>query len=133
VWEAKATGLVVGVVLVALCAAHVVRLGVRIATGAGGLGLGDLVANDAFNRQRLALIVLAAVFVATIHWVGTTLGLLLLLIGSMWVMGVRSVRALIGVALTTTAVVYVLLIHLLNSRLPRGPIEALLAALWGGG
>jgi hypothetical protein len=133
VWEAKATGLVVGGVLVALCAAHVVRLGVRIATGAASLGLGDLAANHRFNRQRLALIVLVALFVTTIHWVGTTLGLLLLLIGAMLVTGVRSVRALLGVALTTTAVVYGLLIRLLDSRLPRGPVENLLGALWGGG
>jgi hypothetical protein len=51
----------------------------------------------------------------------------------MLVTGVRSVRALLGVALTTTAVVYGLLIRLLDSRLPRGPIENLLGALWGGG
>jgi hypothetical protein len=133
VWEAKATGLVVGGVLVALCAAHVVRLGVRIATGTASLGLGDLVANHRFNRQRLALIALVALFVTAIHWVGTTFGLLLLLIGAMLVTGVRSVRALLGVALTTTAVVYGLLIRLLDSRLPRGPIENLLGALWGGG
>jgi hypothetical protein len=50
----------------------------------------------------------------------------------MLLMGVRSVRALIGVALATTAVVYVLLIWLLNSRLPQGPAEKLIKLLTGG-
>jgi hypothetical protein len=58
--------------------------------------------------------------------------LFLLLVGCMLLMGVRSVRAIVGVALTTTAVVYVLLIVLLNSRLPQGVVERLVKSLVGG-
>jgi hypothetical protein len=132
VWEAKATGIFVGAVLLALCVAQFTRIGLRIAAGTGGFGLGDLVANNFFNRQRLALIVLVALFIAGIQWIGTTLGLFLLLIASMWVLGVRSVRTLVGVAFTTAAVVHLLLIYLLQSRLPQGVLLNLLSAASGG-
>ena len=49
----------------------------------------------------------------------------------MIVMGVRSIRAILAVATGTAAVVYVLLIYLLNSRLPQGPIENLIASILG--
>jgi hypothetical protein len=131
VWEAKVTGLFIGAILVALCVVHFVRLGRQLASGRGNLSFGELVNNDLFNRQRLGLLVLVTLFIVTIHWVGTTLGLFLLLIGCMWILGVRNIRTLVGVAFTTAAVVYVLLIHLLGSKLPRGPVEQLLALVGG--
>jgi hypothetical protein len=131
-WEAKVTGVVIGAVLVPLCLVHMTRMAVAIARGHGTLGFGSLAANTLFNRQRLGLVLLVAAFIAGLEWTGTTLGLFLLVIGCMLVMGVRSVRALLGVAVVTTAVVYILLIYLLNSRLPRGPVEKLLGSLLGG-
>ena len=132
VWEAKATGIFVGAILVALCVAQFARIGKRIAMGTGTLGLGDLIAWTEFNKQRFGLIALVALFVITLPWVGTTLGLFLLLVASMWLLGVRSVRALIGVAAVTAAVVHLLLITLLNSRLPQGVLQTLQTALSGG-
>jgi len=132
VWEAKATGIFVGVILVALCVAQFFRMGRQVATGAGSLGLGDLVARTEFNKQRFGLLALVALFVVTLPWVGTTLGLFLLLVAGMWLLGVRSVRALIGVAAVTAATVHLLLITLLNSRLPQGVLQTLQAALSGG-
>jgi hypothetical protein len=132
VWEAKATGLVVGAILVALCVAQFARIGRRIATGSGSLAPGDLIAKTEFNKQRFGLIALVAVFIITIHWVGTTLGLFLLLIAAMWLLGVRSIRQLLGIAAVTAVVVHLLLITLLNSRLPQGVLPTLLSALSGG-
>ena len=63
VWEAKATGIFIGCMLLALCAAQFGLLGLRIGTGVGGFGLGALTENTLFNRQRLALVVLVALFV----------------------------------------------------------------------
>jgi hypothetical protein len=132
-WEAKVTGTFIGAVLLALCVTHFARLGLRIASHRGSLGLGGLISDSLFNRQRLALLVLAILFIASIQWVGTTLGLFLLLVASMRVMGVRSPRVVFGVALLTAAVVYLLLIYLLGSRLPHGVIENVLSAIWGAG
>jgi len=130
-WEAKVTGVFIGAVLVPLCAVHMARMGLRIPGRDATFGLGDLIHNNHFNRQRLGLTALVGLYIASIEWVGTTPGLFLLLVGCMLLMGVRSVKALFGVALATTAVVHLLLIYLLNSRLPRGVIENLLGSLWG--
>jgi hypothetical protein len=132
-WEAKVTGTFIGTVLLALCVTHFARVGLRIASGRGSLSFGELLADSLFNRQRLALVVFAVLFIASIQWLGTTLGLFLLLVASMSVMGVRSMRVLFAVASLTAAVVYVLLIYLLGSRLPQGPIEKALSAMWGAG
>jgi hypothetical protein len=127
VWEARATGTVIGVVLLALCIALFVKLGIRIASGQASLGFGDLFRDDQFNRQRLGLAAMVAVYVLAIYWVGATIGLFFLLIGCMWLLGVRSARTLIGVALISAVLVHLALITLLDSRLPRG---AILSTLW---
>lgn len=130
-WEAKSAGLFVGTVLLTLCAIQFARIIGAAVSGRGTLGLGGLVADTQHNRRRLALIVLVSLFIATISWTGTTLGLWLLLIASMLVMGVRSPVRLLAVATITSAVVYGVLILLLNSRLPRGFIEKLIAGALG--
>jgi hypothetical protein len=66
-----------------------------------------------------------------IPWLGTTLGLFLVMMASMWVLGVREWRTLIGTAFAVAATVYILFIALLDSRLPTGLVERLLSSLLG--
>jgi Tripartite tricarboxylate transporter TctB family len=132
-WEAKATGTVVGVVLLALCAVHLARVLLRAAHGAGRFDFGDLFADTPFNRQRLQLLVLTLAFIVGARWIGTTLGLFLVVIAGMWVLGVRNWRQLVTISAITSATVYFLLIWLLNTRLPRGIPEQILDRLLGGG
>lgn len=122
VWEARATGTVIGFTLLALCVALFVKLGLRIASGRADFGTSDLFKDDEFNRQRLGLVVMVAIYVVTIHWVGATVGLFFLLIGCMWLLGVTSIRTLIGIALVAAVFVHLTLITLLDSKLPRGAI-----------
>ena len=133
VWEARAAGVAVGVPLIAMSVFHMGRTLYRIVQGSGSFSGGEMFANTLFNRQRLALIALIALFIAALPWTGTTLGLFLVLIAGMWTLGVRSIRQLLGIAATTAAVVYVLLIYLVSSRLPQGPVEWLIARLFGIG
>lgn len=132
-WEAKATGVLVGVVLSVLCSVHLIRVASSVVRGKASLRLGALVADTPDNRKRLGLVVLTSLFIGTIGWVGTTLGLFVLLISLMLLMGVRELKTLFLVAFCTTATVYVLLIYLLGSKLPAGVIEKSIAALTGGG
>ena len=122
VWEARATGTMIGLTLLALCAAVLAKLGLRIAAGRGSLGTGDLFRNDAYNRQRFGLAAMVALYIVTIHWIGATVGLFFLLIGAMWLLGVRSARQLIGIATVAALFVHLALITLLDSKLPRGLI-----------
>lgn len=132
-WEAKATGTLVGSVLILLCLVFLARTAMAALKRPAELNLGGLLANDEINRRRLALVVLAALFIAVIPWLGTTLGLLLLLMASLRVAGVTRATELILIPLATAATVYVLLIWLLNTRLPRGLPETLLATWLPGG
>jgi len=120
VWEARATGTVIGLILLALCVAQFIKIGIGVATGRAGLGFGDLFRNDMFNRQRFGLLAMVAVYVATLSWVGATIGLFFLLIGCMWLLGVRNWKRLIGISLGAALFVHLTLITLLDSRLPRG-------------
>jgi hypothetical protein len=122
VWEARATGTVIGVVLLALCVALFAKLGLRIASGQASFSTGDLFKDDEFNRQRLGLAAMVMIYILTIYWVGATIGLFFLLIGCMWLLGVRSIKTLVGVALIAAVFVHLTLITLLDSKLPRGLI-----------
>lgn len=132
-WEAKANGVVIGILLYALIAVHLVRIGLRVARGEATLGLGELAKFDKPQKQRIALVGITALFIATLPWVGTTLGLFLTMLAMMWVLGERSWMTLIGTSLATTATVYVLFILFLQTRLPEGPVEHLLSMLGVGG
>ncbi len=120
VWEARATGTVIGLTLFALCALLTTKLVRSVVSDRATLGFGGLFRNGEFNRQRFGLTAMAIVYVATIHWVGATIGLFFLLVGCMWLLGVRSVRQLVGIALTAALFVHLALIVLLDSKLPRG-------------
>ncbi|HXF52560.1 MAG TPA: hypothetical protein VNK52_00415 [Hyphomicrobiaceae bacterium] len=133
VWEARVTATFIGVILFSLSAIQFTRLFARLVSGRANPSLGELVANTLHNRQRLGLVSLVALFIGTIEWVGTTLGLVLLLIGCMLILGVRRITTLLAISVTTAAAVYVLLIYLLESRLPKGPVEALIAHVLGLG
>jgi hypothetical protein len=129
IWEAKATGIFIGVILIGLCIAQFVRLGLMVARGEGTLGFGDLVENTLFNRQRLALLVLTAAFIILLPWVGTTAGLFLLIVASVRLMGVRDWRVLVAVAAITAATVHFLLIYLLGSQLPQGVFKTVFSLI----
>lgn len=123
IWEAKSTGIFIGVVLLVLCITQFVRLGLQIVRGEATLGLGDLVENSFYNRLRLGLLVLAFAFIALLPYVGTTLGLFLVLIAMIRLMGVTNWRVLVAVAFVTAAIVHGLLIKLLDSQLPQGLLK----------
>jgi hypothetical protein len=128
-WEARSTGTFIGVILLSLCAAQFIRLGLRLARGEGTLGLGGLVENTLFNRQRLALFLLTAVFIALLPVLGTTVGLFIVLILMIRLLGVRNWRQLLAIAGITAATVHFLLIYLLGSQLPQGLFKGVFAAI----
>jgi hypothetical protein len=133
VWEARAAGVAVGVPLIAMCVYHMGRTTWRIIKGEGSFSFGEIFEDNLFNRQRLGLLILTTLFIIALPWTGTTLGLFLVLIASMRLLGVTSIRQLVLVAATTAATVYVLLMYLVNSRLPQGPVEWLIARIFGIG
>jgi len=129
IWEARSTGTFIGVILLGLCAAQFIRLGLKVARGEATLGFGELAENTFYNRLRLGLLVLVIAFVALLPVLGTTLGLFLVLIAMIRLMGVRSWRVLATVAFITSATVHGLLIYLLGSQLPQGLLKPFFTSL----
>ncbi|MFB3816840.1 MAG: hypothetical protein ACE147_04165 [Candidatus Methylomirabilales bacterium] len=129
-WEAKADGLVVGLVLLVLIALLVARVGLAVAAGRARLGLDALVRPVRPQLTRLALLAAILAFILTLGSLGFTLGVFLFMCAAMLILGVRSPGALVGVAAGVALSGWLLFILFLDTRFPRGPIEQLLARLF---
>jgi hypothetical protein len=126
-WEAKANGVIIGTLLLILLAVQFARIGVAIARGRGDWRMDPLwQPRDALGK-RIGMVLMTIAFIATIKWLGLTLGLLLGMLGSLWIMGVRRPKPLLGIAFAVAAAAYALFIATINSDFPHGPVEQLLA------
>lgn len=125
-WEAKANGIVIGGILVALIAIQLVRTGIAVAKRRADLGFDALWEPREVLGKRVGMVAITILFVATLKWLGVTLGLLLALFAALWVMGARG-KMLAIVPLIVAAAVYLLFVYLLQSDIPHGPIERLLS------
>jgi hypothetical protein len=129
-WEAKATGVLVSVALLALIFLLALREAVKLARGGARISFAVLIGKRIVAWERVAILLLCAVFIALIPWLGLTLGLFLLSGALMFALRAGSWRKIVLASGTISVTAYLLFIVLLNSRLPRGPVERLLAALF---
>ncbi|HET7634355.1 MAG TPA: tripartite tricarboxylate transporter TctB family protein [Burkholderiales bacterium] len=129
-WEAKANGLVLGSVLLFLVALFFVLTARSLLRGAISLSLSRLFEPRQFQTQRWGLVVLMIGFIAVIPYFGFTLTIFLFLVLAMLVLGVRSWRKLIGVALGSALCGYLMFIVILDTPFPHGPLEVLLGRLF---
>jgi hypothetical protein len=123
-WEAKANGTVIGGILVLLVLVHLARIGLRVYRRTGNFGFAPLLAPRDALGKRVGLVLITLVFVATLKWLGLTLGLLLALFASLWIMGARG-KALYVIPVVVAALAYLLFVALLQTDIPHGPIERL--------
>jgi hypothetical protein len=129
-WEARATGIVVGTALLVLVALLVVRVVRRLAAGRATLTFGHLIGPWPYGRQRIGMIVLCMLFIALVPWLGLTLGLFVLTSSLMFLLGAGNWRAIVTASGAVSVAAYLLFVALLNTRMPRGPIEKLLATFF---
>jgi hypothetical protein len=125
-WEAKANGVVIGGILVALIVLQVLRIGIGLAKGNAHLGFSGLWEPREALGKRVGMVVVTVAFITTLTWLGLTLGLLLALFAALWIMGARG-KALVIVPLAVALAAYLLFVVLLQSAIPHGPIERLLS------
>jgi hypothetical protein len=128
-WEAKANGMAIGAVLLVLVVLQLARIGLRIYRGDADFRMNPLLEPTDALPKRLGLVLVTVAFIATMQWLGVTLGIVLALAASLWMLGVRSRRALILVPLGVGAAVYLLFVAALQSDIPHGPVEFLMAKL----
>ena len=125
-WEAKANGVVIGSILVLLIGAQVVRIALQVMKQKADLGVSPVwEPRDALGK-RVGMVLITIAFIATLNWLGLTLGLLLALFAALWVMGARG-KTLVLVPLAVALAAYLLFVLLLQSDIPHGPIERLLS------
>lgn len=125
-WEAKANGVVIGSILVGLIALQLMRIGAEVGKRRAGLGFSPLWEPRDALVKRVGMVLITIAFIATLNWLGLTLGLLLALFGALWIMGARG-RTLAIVPLAVALAAYLLFVVLLQSDIPHGPIERLLS------
>jgi hypothetical protein len=125
-WEAKANGVIIGGALVLLVLVQLVRIGVRMARGHASFGLGPLLEPRDTMWKRVGLVAVTVAFIGSLHWLGLTLGLLLALYASLWLMGARG-KALYIIPVVVAALAYLLFVALLQTEIPHGPIERMLS------
>lgn len=98
--------------------------------GRASLGLGALVHPAGIQKKRLAFFLLAVVFVALIEWLGFSISVFGFVFCSLYLLEVRRPLKLWGIPFLITFFGYLLFIRLLDSRLPRGPVENLLEVMF---
>jgi hypothetical protein len=123
-WEAKANGVVIGGVLVGLILIQTIRIALRIVKHDASFGFDPLWQPRDALVKRVGMVLITVVFIATLKWLGLTLGLALALFAALWVMGARG-KALVLIPLTVATAAYLLFVALLQSDIPHGPIERL--------
>ena len=128
-WEAKANGVIIGSALVVLILVQLVRMALDLTRGKASLAFTPLIEPRDVLLPRIALVVITFAFIATITWLGVTLGLFVSLLASLWALGIRRRKQLILVPLVTSAAVYVLFIAILDTSFPHGPVEHAVSAL----
>lgn len=131
-WEATANAFAIGAILLLLVALFVTRIALKILRGEGTLGFDKLMDRASAQWKRLGIVAAVSVFIVLLPWLGFTLSLFLGMLGSMLVMGVREPKPLLGTAFGVAVACYLMFIALLDSNFPHGPVENLLAPLFGG-
>ena len=128
-WEAQMNGFFLSAAIWVLGLLFVVRVIRRSLAEHGRFGFETIIGSGPLVVRRLGLVGLTVGYVIVIPWLGFTLTTMVFLAAAMAHLGVRSWKQLAGVSLTLSLIGYVVFIVALNSRLPRGPFEHLLAPI----
>jgi hypothetical protein len=126
-WEAKANGVIIGSMLVLLIAVQLVRIGVELARGRASWSFAPLLHPRDALPKRIGMLAITIAFVATVPWLGLGLGLFIALAAGFAVMGVKGARRIALISFSIAAVCTLLFTVALDSSLPRGPVENLIA------
>jgi hypothetical protein len=128
-WEAKANGVIIGGLLVLLLAVQFVRSALAYLRGRADFSFGTLLQPRDVLYKRLGMLAITIALVATVPWLGLGLGLFISLAAALIMMGVRGYAHALLVAFLVALSCSVLFTVVLDSGLPRGPVEHLMLSL----
>jgi len=130
-WEAKANGVVIGAVLIALVVIQVARIALAVAQGRGDLRTDALWQPRDVLLKRIGMVAVTVAFISLLQVLGLTLSLFASMAVALWLMGVRRPSLVIGIAFGVAAAAYLLFIAVLDAGFPHGPVEHFLARFRG--
>jgi hypothetical protein len=93
------------------------------------LGTGPIWTPREVLGKRIGMVAVTIAFVATLKWMGLTLGLLVWMAVALRIMGVRKPLRVAAISFAVAASAYLLFILALDSQFPHGPVENALAIL----
>ena len=125
VWEAKANGVVIGSILVALVLLQLARIALRVARGEADLRTDPLWAPREVLGKRIGMVLVTLSFILLLQALGLTLSLFVAMAAALWIMGVRKPAKVLALSFAVAAAAYLLFIAALDAGFPHGPIEKL--------
>lgn len=130
-WTAQVNAFFVGAILISVIVIFFIGAARDLFAGRASLSASKLIAPVAILPKRLGFMALTLAYLVLIHWLGYTLSTLLFLLGSMLLLGggKRPLVCLIA-SLAMSGVGWLVFIHLFQKRLPHGPLEDLLSAVF---
>jgi Tripartite tricarboxylate transporter TctB family len=126
-WEAKANGVVIGAALIALVVLQVARIALAVARGEGDLRTDPLWQPRDVLLKRVGMVAVTVAFILLLQVLGLTLSLFAAMAVALWLMGVRRIPVVLGIAFGVAAAAYLLFIAVLDAGFPHGVIEKLLS------
>ena len=126
-WEAKANGVVIGAVLIALLLVQVARIAWAVAQGRADLRSGPLWEPREVLLKRLGMVAVTVAFILLLQVLGLTLALFAAMAAALALMGVRKPSLVLGIAFGVAAAAYLLFIAVLDAGFPHGFIEKILS------
>ena len=75
--------------------------------------------------KPIGLIVLSALLVVTIDWVGYLIGFFALIVLALYIMGIRRHVLIFSMAIVTTIIIHFIFVQILQLQLPPGPFPML--------
>lgn len=126
-WEAKANGVIIGSILVALVLLQLARIGMRVARGEADLRADPLWQPRDVLGKRVGMVLVTVAFIVLLQALGLTLALFVALAAALWIMGVRKPARLLGISFGVAAAAYLLFIAVLDAGFPHGVIEKILS------
>lgn len=130
-WTAQVNAFLVGSILIVLVLAFFGVCLRELRRGRATLGVSNLFEPRRLLPRRAGFIGLTVGYLLVIGWLGFTLTTFLFLAGSMLLLGGGRRPALcLGLSAAMAGIGYAAFIALFETRLPEGPVETLLAALF---
>ncbi|MGH6947838.1 MAG: tripartite tricarboxylate transporter TctB family protein [Kiloniellales bacterium] len=122
-WEARISGTFIAIAIWSLVGIMLMRTALRLKRGEATLRMTALLRPAEKMPMRLGFIALTALNIWLLDWTGFTLAVILFLATSMWLLGVRGRKSLVLIPLLAGGIGYFFFIVLLDTRLPKGPVE----------